>query len=260
VEEARRMGLRVLCPDINRSRYEYRPEGRGIRVGLMGVKHLRSETIKAILRERKRKPFFSWEDFVRRVAPDSRELQALIQAGALDFLGEGRAAFFWKLAAKNKPPGTGGLFPGFTEQSGPPLPPLRESAARLREDEIKGLGFPLLPLDPAGDWPRPGNGIPPPSLIRAEEQLRWAGREVQFIGFPVTSRLTRTVKGGKLMKFLTLEDPSGLMEVVLFPDCYARYGHHLRGPGPFYLRGRLQVKDSVPTLICHFLSGLKFKP
>jgi len=93
-------------------------------------------------------------------------------------------------------------------------------------------------------------------LIRADEQMKWEGKDVQLVGDLVTCRLNRTRDSGRLMKFLTLEDATGLFEVVLFPKCYASYGHHLANPGPFYIRGTVQIKDQVPTIIGSFLSGL----
>ena len=257
VEEARRMGLEILPPDINRCEYEYRAEGEGIRVGLMEVKHLRRETARAILREREKRPFVSCEDFVRRTAPGLKELRSLIQAGALDSLGESRTALLWKAASAGKRPGAGELFPGFEEEGGPELPRFKENPEALRAGEREGLGFNLSLREEEDCLRKLKYLFPGLPLIRADEQLSGTEGEIQFVGRPVTSRLVRTTKGGKLMKFLTLADPNGLVEVVIFPDCYARYGHHLRDSGPLYVRGRLQVRDSVPVLICHFLAGLK---
>lgn len=270
IQEARRLGLKILPPDINRSEYEYRAEGKGVRVGLMEVKHLRFETSRRILGEREKQPFISWEDFLHRVRPDLIELESLIRSGALSSLEKNRTALLWKLAGKRKTNGpprndsrnNGGdsdeLFPDFLEKSGPPLPRFAEGLERQRVEEEQGLGFSLSYLEAGDYFQRLKSFAPGLPLIRAEEQLQWAEKKVQLVGWLVTSRLTWTAKGDKLMKFLTLEDESGLFEAVLFPDCYARYGHHLRGPGPFYVRGRIQVKDSTPTVICHFLSDLKF--
>ncbi len=118
------------------------------------------------------------------------------------------------------------------------------------------MGFSLLPPE-AEDLRRKLKGfalsIP---LIRADEQMNWEGKDVQLVGDLVTARLNRIRDSGRLMKFLTMEDATGLFEVVLFPDCYARYGHHLTTPGPFYIRGTVQVKDHAPTIVGSFLSGI----
>lgn len=255
VEEARRMGLEILPPDVNRCSYKYRAEKAGIRVGLMEIRHLRRRTARAILREREKKPFISWADFIRRTVPDCRELKSLIRSGALDSLGESRTALLWKASAAGKRPGTDFLG-GFEEESGPGLPSFAESSEALAAGEREELGFPLSPR--GEDWAGKLKKLYPKlPLMKTGGRSTESGEEIQFIGRPVTGRLIRTNKGGKLMKFLTLDGPGGPLEVVIFPDCYARYGDRLRSSGPIYVRGRLQVRDSAPVLICHFLAGAK---
>lgn len=253
VREAERMGLKIYPPDVNKSDYCYRAEGEGIRVGLMEIKGLRLKTSRLILKERTDALYCSWEDFRSRIRPDAGELEALVKSGALDSLGMNHSGCYWRLAAARTcyPPDE--LFPRFREISGPPLPVIRGGLKSLRREEEEGLGFSLLPPkaeEVRRKLERLSPGIP---LIRANEQLNWAGKEVQLVGDYVTGRLNRTRKGHRMMKFITLEDATGLFEVVLFPDCYSRYGSHLAGGGPFYVRGKVQVKDRVPTIIGSFL-------
>ncbi|MEA1926601.1 MAG: DNA polymerase III subunit alpha, partial [Candidatus Auribacterota bacterium] len=256
VREAERMDLEILPPDVNRSDYSYRAEGEGIRVGLMEVKGLRLDTARLILRERDSGPYRSWEDFRARIRPNTGELASLVKSGALGSLGLSRTELFWRLAGRSFNSSPDELFPGFREESGPPLPRIQNNPECRRGDEREGLGFSLLPWA-TEDYRRKLESFSPSiPLIRANEQLEWEGKEVQLIGDPVTDRLNRTRRGNRLMKFITLEDPTGLFEVVLFPDCYARYGHHLSGAGPFYVRGTVQVKDEVPTIIGISLTGL----
>jgi len=236
IEEARRMGLAVLPPDVNRSLREWRAEGKGIRTGLMEVRGLGAGTRGRMLEARRRAVFSSFEDFLRRVRPRRNEAAALIESGAFDGLGEDRRTLSWRLLAGVPLPTP--LFPGAALSA---LPPPR---------------FPALAAPRRGEAALAGlfRGIP---LVRSAELAERAGQEVQFIGRMVTERLTRTAKDGRLMKFLTLEDDSGLFEVVLFPECYARCGRHLSGTGPFYVRGEVQVKDGAATVICRSLSSLR---
>src|SRR5437016_2591757 len=90
VEEAKRWGIAVRLPSVNRSRMEYTVEAgengaHALRIGLMQVKGLRVETIMAILRMRDEAGAFrSLEDFLHRVTVERDEIQALIKCGAFD--------------------------------------------------------------------------------------------------------------------------------------------------------------------------------
>lgn len=91
VEEAKRWGVPVRLPSVNRSRAEYSVEAasdgekRAMRIGLMQVKGLRAETIAAIVGSREREgEYRSLEDFLKRVPANRDELHALIKCGAFD--------------------------------------------------------------------------------------------------------------------------------------------------------------------------------
>jgi len=115
VEEAKRWGIEVRLPSVNRSRMEYTAEGeddetnpragraspaptKAIRIGLMQVKGLRVETIVAVVRARETEGAFrSLEDFLMRVPAERDEVEALIKCGAFDEVcGMTRAAMLWQ--------------------------------------------------------------------------------------------------------------------------------------------------------------------
>jgi len=126
VSEARRLGLRILPPDLNESRVRWTGRDGEIRVGLMAVGGLGQETRRRLAAERARRPFADPADFLDRVRPAEDEARALIAAGAFDSLAQGRsrAALHWELARRrNRPAGPGeGLFAG-PEAPAPDLPP-----------------------------------------------------------------------------------------------------------------------------------------
>jgi DNA-directed DNA polymerase III PolC len=112
VEEAKRWGIEVRLPSVNRSRMEYTAERKedeansiagpaptkAMRIGLMQVKELRVETIVAIVRAREaRGAFRSLEDFLARVPVERDEIEALIKCGAFDEVcGMTRPAMLWQ--------------------------------------------------------------------------------------------------------------------------------------------------------------------
>jgi DNA polymerase-3 subunit alpha/error-prone DNA polymerase len=99
VSEARRMGLEVLPPDVNRSDVAWRGEGKRLRVGLAAIKGLGRATMERVVSERVRNgPYQDLEDFLLRVWPREDEFWALVHAGALDSLHPGatHAEMFWR--------------------------------------------------------------------------------------------------------------------------------------------------------------------
>ncbi|MDP8237383.1 MAG: DNA polymerase III subunit alpha [Candidatus Erginobacter occultus] len=250
VQEARRLGLEILPPDVLRGGAACRAEGEGIRLGLREVKHLRGETIRRIREERERRPFSSGEDFLRRVRPGRHEVLALARAGALNSLGLGPAAAAWRLAGGGDPAEPSPLFPGFIEEPGAPFPAGLERSEERRAAETAGMGFSSLSPEADERAERLRRSLPGCRLIRSDGLAARAGEEVELIGSPVTGRTTRTRRGGKLMKFLTLEDGAGLFEAVLFPECYRRRGHLLAFSGPYHIRGTVRVEDGAAVVVC----------
>jgi len=101
VSEARRMGLLVLLPDVNESRKEYWGKDKAVRVGLMQLKGLREAALEAVLEERKKGPFRSFDDFLNRVDIDMADVKIFVKAGATDSISGGatRPEMIWKALA-----------------------------------------------------------------------------------------------------------------------------------------------------------------
>ncbi len=250
VQEARRLGLEILPPDVVSGGTDCRAEGAGIRLGLREVRNLKGETLLRIQAERERHPFSSSEDFLQRVRPDRGEVRALSQAGALGSLGLGPTAAAWRLAGGRRPAPAAPLFPGFVEEPGVPFPIGLERKGDRRAAETMGLGFSTLAPETDERAAQLQTMFPRCLLTRSDQLAGRPGEEVEIIGSPVTGRTTRTRRSGELMKFITLEDGAGLFEVVLFPECYRRCGRLLAGPGPYYIRGKVQVDDGAAVVIC----------
>ncbi|SCC00172.1 DNA polymerase-3 subunit alpha [Bifidobacterium bohemicum] len=97
--EARRMGIQVLQPDVNESRYEYAPAGDIIRFGLGAIRNVGDKPVADIVKEREsgRGKFVNFMDFIRRVpitALNKRMVESLIKAGAFDSIDSNRRALF----------------------------------------------------------------------------------------------------------------------------------------------------------------------
>ncbi len=95
IQEARRFGIPILLPDINKSQAGFSVEGEAIRVGLMRVKGMGIKQLNGILRTREKEgPFVSLYDFCARTASlriSKRVIENLIKVGAFDFTGHPRS-------------------------------------------------------------------------------------------------------------------------------------------------------------------------
>lgn len=90
----RRVGVKTLSPDINRSQKNFSIEGENVRYGLMGIKNVGEQAMEYVLGERKQNgPFKDIRDFLDRCAGqvNKRMIESLIKGGALDCFGKTRA-------------------------------------------------------------------------------------------------------------------------------------------------------------------------
>jgi DNA-directed DNA polymerase III PolC len=248
LEEALRCGVHFHLPDINRSEDGFSLEHRGVRIGLRRVRCLSMETRLRLIEERRGEgPFLSLRDFVTRVRPNQRETRNLILAGAFDLLDSTRPELLWRAEIYYRnhqlipPPSdrSGELFP-FSRSCEIVLPRIRNpDPIELRRWEYavlrmtaEGMGSVIGPAGREG------------SVVASEELSSHVGRVVTCFGWCSATRRTRT-KDGRFMRFFTLEDPTGTVEAVFFPDAYEHYGHLIRGEGPYYLTGEVTREHDV---------------
>jgi DNA-directed DNA polymerase III PolC len=211
VLEALRLGARFLPPDVNLSEPRFLVRGNTVRLPLDQVKGMTGETLERIYDSR---PFHDAGEFYRRTRPSQAEWLALLKVGALDSLGEPRGRLFWRLCRLTKNVDRG-MWSAETADPTIHTPP--PTSQPRWEHEL--LGFPVSchPLDyfaPNADWSR---------YVPAAEVHRYSDRQVEVCGLIVAERIHPTDRGA--MKFLTLADRTGFMEVSLFADAYRRFGH-----------------------------------
>ncbi len=233
VEEARRLGISILPPDVLRSQVDFSIEGKGIRVGLGSVLGLSRATRSRILRERQEEPFHNLYDFLLRSRANRKEAERLIQVGALACFdaSEPNLLARTRIFFKNR------RSPRVAEMltAGLALPPYTKMQKILHELEILRFSVTEHPLRLFLET-NSASGYVFSSQLEA-----FKDRDVTIMGWGVVRRRVLTSRK-QTMTFLTVEDPEGIVEVILFPEVYRRYARILQGRGPFQITGRVQSR------------------
>ncbi|MBN1931786.1 MAG: DNA polymerase III subunit alpha [Desulfobacterales bacterium] len=248
VSEARRMGLEIQPPDVNKSDICWKGQGRGMRVGLLSIKGLTGQTRKRIISQRHARPYDSMRDFLTRVRPNDVEARALIHCGALDgMIAHGnRAVLMWELACRQTSrsiqPATDFLFAATPSATlPPPLPPENERDRLRREFAVLGFLCARHPLELFADT------LKKMRMIKAVDLPRFIGKRVCLAAWLITGKVVST-KHGESMQFLTFEDETGIFETTFFPQTYRRFCHMMDRQHPYLLAGKVEQDWGAVTL------------
>ncbi|HEU4335171.1 MAG TPA: DNA polymerase III subunit alpha [Candidatus Eisenbacteria bacterium] len=260
VEEARRLGIQVLPPDVNAGRGAFTLEGNAIRYGLAAVKNVGQGSVEAIVRARAEGGAFqSLGDLIRRVdlaAINKRVLESLIQAGAGDRLGGDRAQLLEAVGdllaraqgqAKSVDLSQENLF-GAEEVvviQDPPLPnaapwPLEERLRR--EKEVLGFYFsdhPLAAYRPLLAVLEARGGSTTQGLRGRKE-----GEEVSLLGI-VAGVKGHMDRNKRPMAFVTIEDLEGSVEATCFADLWERARGTVVPGAVLEVKGRVNLRDEA---------------
>ncbi len=278
VEEARRLGVTVLPPDINASDVEFAAHrcetataGSAIRVGLRHVRGLSARHIRQLIDERQRRgPYRSLDDLLLRVPLARDEAENLILSGAMDGFGLSQPELLWRLDLEHKRlsrASPGGLFQTAEENETHTATTAgvmascapaewQEAAAHgnypVPDDYSPGrrLGLEEFALDlTASAHPMTvlGKKLDLPDRVPNGSLGAHVGRQVCVAGVLVASRRART-RSGEFMMFVSLEDETAVVECVLFPDVYQKCGHVLISRGPYVAWGTVENQHGAITL------------
>ncbi|MEJ2471920.1 MAG: DNA polymerase III subunit alpha [Desulfuromonadales bacterium] len=246
LSEARRMGLKILPPDINTSDLSYLGDGDEIRVGLMQIQGLGHQAARDLLREREKVgPYKSFGDLLNRLSLDLSDVTLLVKAGCFDAL-EGRQrrpALIWEMLAWRKSfddDGAGLLFEPERTQLPKPEPYDQKT---ILSQELETLGM-LLSCHPLTLHRKEVGRVKP---IRADRMSEWVGKYVTMIGWWVTGKTVQD-KDGRPMEFVSFEDTTAIYDVTFFPKVYARFCKKLTRHRPYLLKGKVEEEFGVATL------------
>ncbi|HLQ77820.1 MAG TPA: DNA polymerase III subunit alpha, partial [Terriglobia bacterium] len=256
INECREMDIMILPPDVNSSDVFFTPNPTGIRFGLTAIKNVGENAIVSIVAA---KPFKSLFDFCERVdlrAVNKRVVESLIKAGAFDSVSIERSLLYnnvdravdWgQRKQREEQVGQGGLFGMMTGGSNgdsngdhpmDPAEPWMEALKLKHEKETLGFYITGHPLRKFADEVRIYGNATTGTLSE-----KASGFDVSIGGIVSSMRVTRTKKGDS-MAIVQLEDWEGIVEVLIFPDTYAKVQKLLETDAPVFVKGKLDNDES----------------
>jgi len=251
VWEAIRCGVKVKLPSINHSMYEYTGSGNEIRIGLMAIKNLSSNTIHKIVDERnKHGQYKSLADFLVRTKTGFEESSILIKCGAMGCLKKTRPALLRLLdiyinKRKLLQESYNDLF--ITESFALENEIDTQQNFSLEEickHEYETFGY-MVTRHPLHFYKK---FVDDPSITKAVQMPQRKGKYVKMIGWYMTSKRIKTRKGD-IMKFLSLEDLTGTFEAVIFPEIYKQCAELTSSMGPYVVEGIIDQNDHTNLIV-----------
>ena len=259
INEARGMNISILPPDVNESDLYFTPVGESIRFGLAAIKNVGENTAKAIRDSRLGAgEFTSLYDLCERIEArflNKRVFESLIKSGALDSLGPREsmlasvddALAAVQRASRTRESGQHGLFG--TAAAPAPMPfELHEaepwSEVERLASEYAMLGF-YVSGHPLAKYASRLQELKCISIDQVEGQRN--GKEITVAALIVGTRPMRSKKGARWAIY-TIQDMTGVQELLAFPECFARLEPILKAGTPLLLKARVQVEEAGTRL------------
>ena len=259
INEARGMSISILPPDVNESDLYFTPVGESIRFGLAAIKNVGENTARAIRDSRLTQgEFKSLYDFCERIESrflNKRVFESLIKSGAVDSLGPRESMLVsvddalaaLQRASRTRESGQHGLF-GAAAAPAPAPFELREAAPWSEEERLASeyamLGF-YVSGHPLAKFASRLADLKTVALAQVEDQRN--GKEITIAALIVGTRPMRSKKGARWGIF-TIQDMTGVQELLAFPECFARLEQMLKPGTPLLLKVRVQVEEAGTRL------------
>ncbi len=256
VEECKKLGINVLPPDVNESMSQFTViDEHNIRFGLYAIKNLGSDVVEMIREQMKSGgKFASIEDFVKRIHTknfNKKSWEALAKSGALDSLGErnqllaNTEAILEFTRAQNKTSNQASLFAADQmPQTKLKLREVEPASKRERlgwEKELLGLYVTAHPLEEYADKIK--------QFATPIKQMIDNKTVMATVAGVITRVQKILTKKGEQMAFVDLEDTSGLIEVVIFPNLYNQSKDLIQEEKIVVMTGKLSDKDGEPKFL-----------
>jgi DNA polymerase-3 subunit alpha len=268
VDECRRMGIKVLPPDINHSEIDFSIENQEdgiqcIRFGLEAVKNVGAGAVMPIIEERKSNgDYKSIEDLCRRVdigSLNKRVMESLIKAGAMDSLGErgtllGNIGTIMAAAQREqqmKSSGQSTMFDLWGDTVNVPMPSLELESVNVSrkeildwEKELLGVYLSEHPFSPFAEKAMAEN-----TTLCGQVDEEMDGQTVMVAGM-VSSVHQLTTKDGQPFASVTLEDLNGKLDVMVWARVYGSTREFWEEGDILLVDGKVKIRADRPQLVC----------
>ncbi len=273
IQAAREMGISVLPPDVNESYDSFSVSGRDIRFGLAAVKGVGRSFMKQLVEEREDGGLFtSFQDFCERMYDrelNRRALESLIKAGAFDSMGYRRSQLIKIVNAvvdaiaqsrKKNIEGQMDLF-GMgndavqdTQIALPDIPEVSKRELLSMEKETTGLYLSGHPMDEYRELAQKASAA---SIRRIIDDLSGENASPAYkdgmtvrLACVITAVRLKSTKNGSMMAYVTVEDESASIELVVFPRSLQQCGAYLTEDSAVLLTGRIDAReDEAPKVL-----------
>lgn len=256
----RRMGIPVLKPDINKSKVGFAAENGKILYAFAAIRDVSDSLADTICQRRDGNPFSDLKDFIARMQNSTGfskpAIEALIKAGALDCMGHTRKHMMEHYSSilsrvqEDRKNGLYGQTPLFQLFSNPDAQPQRMEREYPMEEllgyEKESLGIYLSghPMDAYFDvWSSTVNAKAS-DFILSDDGCRAADGVKVIIGGILNKIIDKSTRNNKKMAFLTIEDPTGAVEVLMFPDSYEKYSGILNEGRMYFIHGSVKAEEA----------------
>jgi DNA polymerase-3 subunit alpha len=273
ISEAKKMGIDILPPDINKSSEYFRVESRtAIRFGLKGLKNVGAAAIHSILHARELGGAFKdYSDFITRIdltKVNKAVLESLIKSGALSCFYLKRRSLFDSVEEVIKQAGIIQKHQALNQKSlfseGETAAvsiskeyleadEWNESEIIKHEKEVAGLYITFNPLEKYRDEIIKVSNTDIASIMAGEFK-----NEIIRIGGVITEITQKKSKKGAFYGELFFEDLTGRIKVLVFKDKWAQLKEEIKMDFPYFLEGRLPDNgDSTPNIYLETLTDLE---
>jgi DNA polymerase-3 subunit alpha len=266
INECREMGIAVEPPDINVSDANFTPHGEAIRFGLAAVKNVGGNAIESIVAARKKlERFRSIFEFCENVdlrLLNKRVLESLIKSGAMDSLGRraqlmevlDRAMEGAQKTQRDAESGQHGLFGVFQQDETaahndklPDIPDWDEHARLAAEKEILGFFITGHPLEKYKDKLQDLHALSTQE-IGALKNSTGKDETIATAGIICNVRVLKS-KRGDFYAQATLEDMSGAIDMIVFPEAYKRLADKVKLEVPVLVKAGVRIEEGANAKI-----------